>query len=209
MKNIFIGLLLITTQCALGQGKIALTHLTKSEIPKGISYKGTLKDAVRWTDESGVNLVITCETEEAVSKTAPSEDYREKYLFAHHYLLFEDSIRQTWKVTDYIKECPLDIAADFVENTFQVTDLDKDGIAEVWMMYLLTCTGDVSPAEMKIILYEGTQKHAMRGENKVDIGNGEFVGGDYKFDKAFNQAPTVFRDFAMKLWNANVMAKWY
>lgn len=209
MKNIFIGLLLIAAQYTLGQGKIALTHLTKSDIPKGISYKGTLKEAVRWTDESGVNLVITCETEEAVSKTAPSEDYREKYLFAHHYLLFEDSIRQTWKVTDYIKECPLDIAADFVKNTFQVTDLDKDGIAEVWMMYLLTCTGDVSPAEMKIIMYEGTQKHAMRGENKVDIGNGEFVGGDYKFDKAFNQAPGAFRDFAMKLWNANVRAKWY
>ncbi len=209
MKNIFIGLLLITTQYTLGQGKIALTHLTKSELPKGITFKGNLKEAVRWTDKSGVNLVITCETEEAVSKTAPSEDYREKYLFAHHYLLFEDSIKQTWKVTDYIKECPLDIAADFVKNTFQVTDLDKDGVGEVWMMYLLTCTGDVSPAEMKIILYEGTQKHAMRGENKVDIGNGEFVGGDYKFDKAFNQAPTVFRDFAKKLWNANVMAKWY
>ena len=209
MKNIFIGLLLITTQYTLGQGKIALTHLTKSELPKGITFKGNLKEAVRWTDKSGVNLVITCETEEAVSKTAPSEDYREKYLFAHHYLLFEDSIKQTWKVTDYIKECPLDIAADFVKNTFQVTDLDKDGVGEVWMMYLLTCTGDVSPAEMKIILYEGTQKHAMRGENKVDIGNGEFVGVDYKFDKAFNQAPTVFRDFAKKLWNANVMAKWY
>ena len=209
MKNIFIGLLLITTQYTLGQGKIALTHLTKSELPKGITFKGNLKEAVRWTDKSGVNLVITCETEEAVSKTAPSEDYREKYLFAHHYLLFEYSIKQTWKVTDYIKECPLDIAADFVKNTFQVTDLDKDGVGEVWMMYLLTCTGDVSPAEMKIILYEGTQKHAMRGENKVDIGNGEFVGGDYKFDKAFNQAPTVFRDFAKKLWNANVMAKWY
>lgn len=191
------------------QEKVKLTKLTKSELPKGISYKGTLKEAVRWTDESGVNLVITCETEEAVSKTAPSEDYREKYLFAHHYLLFEDSISQTWKVIDYIKECPLDIAADFVENTFQVTDLDKDGIAEVWMMYLITCTGDVSPVEMKIIMYEGSQKFAMRGHNKVEYPQGEFMGGDYKFDKAFNLGPEVFRNFAKKLWNTNVMAKWY
>lgn len=208
MKMILICSFL-SLQIVFGQEKITLTKLTEFELPKGISYKGTLKEAVRWTDESGVNLVITCETEEAVSKTAPSEDYREKYLFAHHYLLFEDSIRQTWKVTDYIRECPLDIAADFVENTFRVTDLDKDGIAEVWMMYLLTCTGDVSPAEMKIIMYEGTQKHAMRGHNRVDIGYGQLEGGDYKLDKAFNQAPTTFRDFAKKLWNAHIMAKWY
>jgi hypothetical protein len=199
----------LSLQMVFAQGGITLTNLKKSELPKGITFKGNLKEAVRWKDKSGVNLVITSETEEAVSKTAPSEDYREKYLFAHHYLLFEDSISQTWKVTDFIKECPLDIAADFVKNTFQVTDLNKDGVTEVWMMYLLTCTGDISPAEMKIIMYEGTQKYAMRGNNKVEVGKGEFVGGDYKFDKAFTQAPAAFRDFAKKLWNANVMAKWY
>ena len=209
MKKIIYLFFVSNSLFVSAQEKIKITNLTKSEIPKEISYRGTLKEAVRWTDESGVNLVITCETEEAVSKNAPSEDYREKYLFAHHYLLFEDSIRQTWKVTDYIKECPLDIAADFVDNTFRVTDLDKDGIAEVWMMYLLTCTGDVSPVEMKIIMYEGTQKHAMRGHNRVDIGYGRMEGGDYNFDKAFNQAPAAFRDFAKKLWNTHIMAKWY
>ena len=208
MKFVLICFFL-SLQIVFGQEKITLTKLTESDLPKGITFKGNLKEAVRWIDGSGVNLVITCETEEAVSKTAPSEDYREKYLFAYHYLLFEDSIRQTWKVTDYIKECPLDIAADFVENTFQVTDLDKDGIAEVWMMYLLTCTGDVSPVEMKIIMYEGTQKHAMRGHNQVDVGNGQLEGGDYKFDKAFNQGPEEFRNFAKKLWKANIRAKWY
>lgn len=199
----------LSLQIVFGQGKITLTNLSKSEIPKGISYKGNLKEAVRWIDGSGVNLVITSETEETTSSSAPSEDYRDKSLYAYHFLLFEDSISQTWKVTDFIKECPLDIAANFVKNTFQVTDLDKDGIAEVWMMYILTCTGDVSPAEMKIILYEGTQKYAVRGHNKVDVGNGQLEGGDYKFDKAFDKAPASFRDFAKKLWNKNVMAKWY
>lgn len=199
----FLGL-----QIVFGQD-IILTKLTKSELPKGISYKGNLKEAVRWIDESGVNLVITSETGDIQSKSAPSEDYREAALFAHHYLLFEDSISQTWKVSDFIKECPLDIAANFVKNTFQVTDLDKDGTAEVWMMYIITCTGDVSPAEMKIIMYEGIQKYAVRGHNKVDVGNGQLEGGDYKFDKVLDKAPAAFKDFAKKLWNTNIRAKWY
>ncbi|WP_343632871.1 hypothetical protein [Fluviicola sp.] len=207
MKFLLTYLFLVSVVVS-GQEKITLTKLTKSELPKEITYKGNLKEAVRWMDESGVNLVVTSETEEAVSKSAPSEDYREKYLFAHHYLLFEDSISQTWKVTDFTKECPLDLAADFVKN-IQVTDLDKDGMGEVWLMYIVTCKGDVSPAEMKIILYEGTQKFALRGHNQVDIGNGQLEGGDYKFDKAFNQGPEVFRDFAKKLWKANIRAKWY
>lgn len=199
----------LSLQIVFGQEKISLTKLTKSELPKGISYKGNLKEAVRWIDESGVNLVVMTETEETENKSASSEGYRDKSLYAHHFLLFEDSISQTWKVTDYIKECPLDIAANFVKNTFQVTDLDKDGTAEVWLMYIVTCTSDVSPVEMKIIMYEGTQKFAMRGHNQVDVGNGQLEGGDYKFDKAFNQGPEVFRNFAKKLWKANIRAKWY
>lgn len=192
-----------------GQGKIELSQLEMTRIPKGIHYEGKIKNAVRWTDQSGDHVVITTETGDLESKSGPSEEYREAALYAYHFLVFGDSVSQTWKVYDFIKECPLDIEANFIKNTFQVTDLDHDGVAEIWLMYIVTCTSDVSPVEMKIIMYQGTQKYAMRGHTKVELSKGRFMGGDYKFDKAFNEAPVEFRDFAKKLWKAHIMEKWY
>ncbi len=208
MKHICI-IVFLTSFFVSAQEKIELTKLETSQVPKSIHYSGTIKNAVRWKDNSGENIVITTETGDMKSKSNPSEGNRDAALYAYHYLVFGDSVSQTWKVTDFIKECPLDIEANFIKNTFQVTDLNKDGVAEVWLMYIVTCTSDVSPVEMKIIMYQGNQKYAMRGHNKVEAEKGEFMGGDYKFDKAFNEGPVVFRDFAKKLWKAHIMEKWY
>ncbi|WP_430401736.1 M949_RS01915 family surface polysaccharide biosynthesis protein [Fluviicola sp.] len=209
MKKGILAFLFLGSFLVSAQGKIELTTLEKSQLPKGIKYSGEIKQAVRWTDQSGDNIVITTETGDTESKSGPSEDYRDAALYATHFLVFPDSVRQTWKVHDFIKECPLDIEANFVKNTFQVTDLNGDGIAEVWLMYIVSCKSDVSPADMKIIMYQGNQKYALRGHTKVEPSHGEFLGGDYKFDKAFNEGPAEFRDFAKKLWKAHLTEKWY
>jgi hypothetical protein len=75
-------------------------------------------------------------------------------------------------------------------------------------MYKTACHGDVSPCDMKIIMYEGTNKYAMRGQNKVQLSEHEFYGGDYTFDRAFKQSPKVFKEFAIDLWEKNIMQTW-
>ena len=75
-------------------------------------------------------------------------------------------------------------------------------------MYKTVCHGDVSPCNMKIIMYQGQQKFAMRGQNKVEYAKGEFAGGDYKFDQSFVNGPMVFRVFAKQLWDKNIMETW-
>ncbi len=208
MKKVLLFLIL-SPLIASAQGKTEVVNLETNQIPKSISYSGNIKTAVRWTDNAGDNIVITTETGDKKSISGDSEDYRDAALYAYHFLVFGDSVRQTWKVTDFIKECPFDIEANFIKNTFQVTDLNKDGVSEVWLMYIVTCTSDVSPVDMKIIMYQGIQKYAMRGHTKVKASQDEFMGGDYQFDKAFNEAPSEFRDFAKKLWKAHLMEKWY
>ncbi len=207
LKHLLFLAFVWTGQLLFAQ-EIPVSTLSESDLPKGLSYQGKLKKAVRWFDESGVNLLLTTETEETVHPDADSEDYRDKSLYAYHFLLYEDSMAQTWKVSDYVRECPLDILLNFIPGTLQVTDLDQDGIGEVWLMYHVDCLSDVSPVGMKIIVYEGKQKYAMRGENIVEPSKGQFIGGNYQFDKAFNQGPEVFRDFAKKLWKANSKQKW-
>ncbi len=80
-------------------------------------------------------------------------------------------------------------------------------------MYKTTCHGDVSPCDMKIIMYENNQKYAVRGESRVQVGvldNGEkqFIGGEYKLDENFKKGPKVFKEFAQKLWKDNLIENW-
>jgi hypothetical protein len=201
-------LILLCSMAAFGQGQINTSYLDTNNLPNGIEFSGNIKTAVRWTDKLGDNIVITTETGETINKTAPSDDFRDAALYAYHFIVGKDSTNLTWTVYDFIKECRLDMEANFVKNTFQVTDLNNDGVAEVWLMYKTVCHGDVSPSDMKIIMYQGQQKFVMIGQNKVQVSDTEFNGGEYKFDKTFIDGPTTFRDFAKKLWDKNIMQTW-
>jgi len=191
-----------------------IKKLDVNNLPKDIKYEGKIIDAVRYTDGLGDNIVLTTETGIYQSKKFKHEsDGSDAELFAYHYIIKNGAATPTWKVYDYISDCPVDIEASFVKDTFQVTDLDKDGTKEVWMMYKTVCHGDVSPCDMKVIMYEGTQKYALRGENKVAVGkndNGEYqyIGGEYKADPAFANGPAAFLAFAKALWAKNIMQKW-
>lgn len=194
---------------------LKVEKIDSTQFPKSIQYEGFVKNAVRWKDEQGDNIVITTETGYHFNKKFKheSDDSSDAELFAYHYIVSGNDVKQTWKVYDYISDCPVDIEAKFVKNTFNVTDLNHNGIAEIWIMYKTACHGDISPLNMKIIMYEGKDKYAMRGENKVQVGtleNGEkdFIGGEFKFDENFKKGPKVFKEFAQKLWNDNLIENW-
>lgn len=176
-----------------------------TQIPKSIQFNGNLKKAIKWKDKIGENLVILSESgyhrnEKFKHEFDDSSDFE---LFAYHFSLTKNSSQQIWKMYDFVTDCPVDIEAEFDSQFPTVTDLNKNGIAEVWIMYKTGCHGDVSPVSLKLIMYEGNKKYAMRGENKVQVGADDYLGGEYKFDKAFESVP-VFKNFATKLWNENV-----
>jgi len=210
----FLILTLLCSVTSFVQGQIKHTRIDTTKLPKGLKYEGNIKNAVRWTDNLGDNIAIITETGIYKSKKYNNEDYgSDAELFAYRFIISNDSIKQAWKVYDFIKECHVDIEASFIKNTFQITDLDSNGVAEVWLMYKTVCHGDISPCDMKIIMYQGQQKFAIRGQNKTDIGkddNGDtlYIGGEYKYDKAFADGPKVFLDFARKLWDKNIMQEW-
>lgn len=191
------------------QSKIQKLDIHTSQIPSSVKYKGGLSDLIKWKDDTGIFIVILSETGRLVDKGKPmDEEIGSSYLYANCYLQKNIATENKWKISDFVKDCPFDITAAFVKGTLQITDLNANGIAEVWVMYKVTCRSDVSPSDMKIIMYEGDKKHAMRGQNKVPSGDNTFLGGDYKFDTAFNEAQKSIKDFAIKLWDANVIENW-
>ncbi len=209
-KIMGIVIALFVCSAAFGQG-IKVTKLAAGDIPKDIAYKGKMKNAVQWSDKEGSHIVVTTETGEQPSKTVENNDYdKDASVHAYHYMMKDVKATEMWKVYDGIKNCELDMQVAFIKNTFHITDLDKDGVAEVWVMYKMACHGDMSPCEMKVIMYEGTQKYAMRGENKIVINETkESFGGEYKFDEAFLNGSKLFREHAKKMWQDNIMEEWY
>lgn len=203
MKKL-LSLCLILIICELAAAQVKVTHLNKITIPKRIKYIGHIINAVTYTDNGGKHLVITTETAETPSKNADGDDYRDKALYAYHYLLQSGNYKLAWTVQDFVKDCPVDLAANFVKNTFAVTDLDKNSVNEIWLMYKTVCHGDVSPSVMKIIMHEGDKKYAVRGTTKVKVSSTQYEGGEYAFDNAFKAGPQVFRTYAKGLWTKNI-----
>ncbi len=205
-------LLLFTLLCSLsllGQNQVKLIEIEIDKLPGDIKYEGQINNAIRWLDTTGDNIVITTETGISQNEKFKHENEGlDAELFAYHFIRSKNTAELTWKVYDFISDCPVDIEANFIKNTLQVTDLNADGVAEVWIMYTTACHGDVSPSDMKIIMYQGLQKYAMRGQNKVKISDNVFYGGDYNFDKAFIGSPSAFKQFAKKLWSKNILQKW-
>lgn len=193
--------------CLLGQSAVKVTKLKPKDVPSDIVPKGELKDVLRFTDSEGDHLLVCSET--GVKNSPSDESMRQAELYARHYVLQNGQYSERWMVSDFVRDCPVDLEAQFVPNTVQVTDLNKDGVGEIWIMYTTACRGDVSPSAMKIIVYQGKQKFAMRGRKQVSLGEKEVLGGDYTFDQAFTQGPAVFREYAKKLWKKHVKQTWH
>jgi hypothetical protein len=146
-----------------GQKQISVNQLDLTSLPKGITYEGKILTAVCWFDTLGNNIVILTETGiHRSNKFKHENDGEDAELFAYHFIVKDDSALQTWRIYDFISDCPVDLEVSFIENSFQVTDLNHDGVGEIWIMYKTVCHGDVSPCAMKIIMYQKQQKYACK-----------------------------------------------
>ncbi|HVX49760.1 MAG TPA: hypothetical protein VHB48_06365 [Chitinophagaceae bacterium] len=203
MKKIYllITLLLLSVSCI---AQFNINNVVPADIPLGIKVPGNITKTVKWKDSLGNNLVIVAETGVIVD----NNDLKSASLHAYHYIIKNDSVQLLWKVYDFIDSCDVDIKVEFVNNTFAVTDLNHNGIAEVWLMYKVSCQGDVSPIPMKIIMYEGIQKFAARGGTIAKVSLSRYDGGDYIFDDAFKNGPDAFRQYANALWQKHKMEQW-
>jgi len=127
-------------------------------------------------------------------------DYRVKGLFTYHYVV-TDTATIVFKNIDQIADCPCkNISASYLGLPV-VTDLDKNGVGEVWFVYQTGCRQDLTvPLNLKIVLYTGKDKHVINGTREIHAGD-KVIGGEIKPDKSFESLPKEFKDYALTLWN--------
>lgn len=203
MKKLFPIVLLLMAQVVAAQVKVI--HLKKTEIAKDMKYKGEFKDAVQYADNEGTHTVITTEAMTA-SPADDNESVYTGYLHAFSFLKTGNTVVQSWQMSDMAGPCGADQDTKFRSGSLDVTDLDQNGICEVWLIYRVSCRDYQSPSPMKVIMHEGIKKFAMRGTAKLKLKSAtpQYMGGNYTFDDAFNGAPELFRTYARQLWAKNL-----
>lgn len=210
-QNLLICLLMMVAGTASGQQKgidlsfknneLPIDSLQEAEYPE-LDYRGDCVEAIRWTDRSGEHYLLLNETGE---EPTDEQGYRNAFLWGYHFLNTDSGTKRVWTFMDFVQDCPIDIEARFLRNALRITDLDNDGIAEVWLLYQLACKGDVSPSEFHIVLYHTEQSYVkMSGETKLVFPNGVEEGGGYTFDKGFAKLPRAFREYGQWLWERYV-----
>ncbi len=179
-----------------------LKTFDKENLKGKFEIKGLIINGSHWVDRNGDNYVVLSES----SKERTQEDLylKSKYLYAVHYADFNTgTYSEVKKIVDQVRDCEYNNIAAFIPSTLSATDLDKDGFAEITFMYKLGCKSELSPDELKLIMMENGEKYAIRGESIVMMGEQE-IGGKKNIDKAFNNAPQSFLDFANDLWKRNL-----
>jgi hypothetical protein len=165
------------------------------KLPASVKYDGKVVAGATWEDKNGKNLLIITETDEKAQK----EDFRMKELFAYQFIISGDESRLLWRLNDLVKDCPVDITLSFIPKSLSITDLDKNGVAENTLIYKMSCKGDVSPDDMKLIMHEAETKYAIRGIMLLETPEGKF-GNDMKVDPSFDKAPAEFLPYAKGEW---------
>jgi hypothetical protein len=129
-------------------------------------------------------------------------DFREKEIYAYHYLQTPGSATLLWKLLDFVRDCPLDITVEYLTANPVITDLDKNGICETWLVYWLGCRSDVSALDMKLIMHIGKEKYAIRGTRKIRYGSetDQIDGGKMQMDDSFRKLPEIINDYSLSLW---------
>lgn len=207
-KTIIILFILMHSFNKQGYTQIKADNLGRSDLPKSIPFQGDFYKGYKWKDRTGNHLLILSNSYHPWNEKESDEAVDEGDLYVAHFQENGSDLSRTWRIHDYVRNCPVDMFLYFIDQGIAITDLDKNGKAEVWIMYKVSCQGDVSPVTMKIIMYEDGQKFAVRGSTRVRLSENNYEGGEYTFDTAFKNGPSVFREYAKGLWKKQVTENW-
>jgi hypothetical protein len=155
------------------------------------SIKGTVVEGLSWHDAISEHRVLFTMDPVKMSKNGQQSGAIYAYCFVQSGGVWQ----KEWEVKDRI-----DATCEFLPNSFTITDNDGNNVGEVTFLYKLSCKGDVSPDDKKLIMYEGENKYAIRGTTILQYA-GSKQGGEKKIDVSFTKAAKPLLDFANSQWD--------
>ncbi|RSZ59705.1 hypothetical protein HF313_13225 [Massilia atriviolacea] len=154
---------------------------------ENIAVPGKLVKAARIEDATGEHLLVVSlrAGPSAADNATPARVERYDF-FASLYTRKASRWARAWLIED-VNDCPtLDSEGQFFPKYITVTDLDQNGIAEVTVPYKFFCGGGVDSSTLKVIMRQGAQKFAARGQTLVGANTESAFGGELVFDPALS-----------------------
>lgn len=173
--------------------------LPPEDLAQQYSFDGVAQAGWRFSAGERDYVLVLSRTGTYTVKPGDDIDMRSARLYANLFALDGDEHTLAFTIMDFVEDCPVDVTARFTDPAMALSDLDRDGEPEVWVSYFTACRGDVSPATLKLIGYEGKQKFAMRGSARAHFGE-HTEGGTFTADAALKAAPPAFLEFAQAQW---------
>ncbi len=193
----FLAFCLGSAASTLDAAGLKSRKLKREALPQGLKYDGHFVAGLEWTDSTGKNVAVFSQTNEQGSEG------ESRTLHAAGFRLSKESVRRVWLVQDWVKDCDLDLTCYFETSSFEVTDLDSNGLGEVSFVYRMACNGGMDYIEEKLLLVEDGKKFPVRGETQWELsekGDSDHYDGPMRVDRSFDHAPAIFRSFAVEKW---------
>lgn len=193
---------------SVAAAEISATPLRGDELPPRLRLPGTPVAAARkFTDKNGENYVVWVRTPTRTVHTKSGDgELQACELYAVHAVRKTPTspFRELRRIRDHVVGCEFSVVSGVVSDSIAVTDLDRDGRAEVTFLYQSYCTNDaLGPQPMKLMLTENGKKFAIRGTTQAhmteDPASPE-VPGRMEVGPEWSAAPKVFKAHATAAW---------
>lgn len=203
----------------------SIKNLDEGSLSGSVSFRGKLLEAKEWSDNNGENLLVISRylPPAQIYPDNPDLTTESAFLYIRHFIKEGPEFHLDWEKADSVTACTTDYWIGTPAKSTSITDLDKDGVSEITVIYFNACRGDVSPSDMKLILTEGGNSYTLQGETYIDpdgkkLNRESFepdlrraysdtiaakpasLMGRYRNSEEFNSAPSEFLEFARKQW---------
>ncbi|MEO0585554.1 MAG: hypothetical protein AAF135_25310 [Bacteroidota bacterium] len=192
---------------------LQVNPLSYDQIPRYLEFRGNVVEALTWEDGIGENILVQTVTGQFDWKDylEDSSEYAIEDKSALHAYLFvkkkgEKVFQKIWRIYDFMECYGVDWYTGFIPQATTVTDVDQDGLSEISLPYVLVCRGGVDPGVMKIIMYEGGEKYALRGETAILCETGQPIGGAFKPSSNLENQ-SILKEFLIQRWEINKCEK--
>lgn len=199
--------------------------ISQSQLPASIKITGTMHEAWQWKDARGENILVTSYSPLRERKDKNGEIYNSRKLFILQYVQESGVYAPAWQWSDDIPDCMFDLACNFIPASTTITDIDRNGVAEIKVQYELACRSDVSPTLMKLVMQQSGKVYGLQGSRWIAMQEGERFpvtekdvnlekltrpadeyqrylqeNGRYQSEREFSGAPAGFLSFARTEW---------
>ncbi|HDS1778716.1 TPA: hypothetical protein QEM49_003244 [Pseudomonas putida] len=166
--------------------------------------------SVHFRDSDGEGLLVLSRSDGQASDLESEQEVDKVVLKATLYgrTAESDAFKARWQV-EQETTCPgLDLDVDFYNDVSDVSDLNKNGVAEITVASHAFCGGGIDPHDIAIEMREGQASYTITGQSLITPAGEEPVGGEREDSASLKAAPQVLRDHMDAVWQQVYKRPW-